>query len=204
MEGYSHLAGLLQSTWDASQSYLGQGVHLSSIHSAALEVLRTEAVQYVVSFFPRTHIGDLNLCRSAVFADTLVFPGYAAGASLLVLFGQLLLQSEGAKWLYEKLTRSRDDLDEDEDVVEEVEAEDTGTLEQEHSYVVTRYTARYGGVVIFAFRVFRLLCTLALLSLSIVTAVLAARSKNASLATAVVPHVVLCLTYVSSPYHLAV
>ena len=54
MEGYSHLAGLLQSTWDASQSYLGQGVHLSSIHSAALEVLRTEAVQYVVSFFPRT------------------------------------------------------------------------------------------------------------------------------------------------------
>ena len=50
MEGYSYLAGLMQSTWDASQSYLGQGVRLSGVHSFTLDVLRTEVAQYVVIF----------------------------------------------------------------------------------------------------------------------------------------------------------
>lgn len=131
-----------------------------------------------------------------------MFPGYAAAGSLLWLLVQLLIRLESVNRLYQKLTRSREDLDEEE--AEEVEVEDTVALEHEHSSVVTLYAARYGGTVIFAFRVFRLLCTLALLSLSLVTAVLATRSKDVPFTIAVGPHIVLCMSYVSSSCHDAV
>ena len=49
MEGYGFLTGLMQSTWDASQSYLGKGVHLSNVHSATFDMLRTEVTRFVVA-----------------------------------------------------------------------------------------------------------------------------------------------------------
>ncbi|TFY70118.1 hypothetical protein EVJ58_g61 [Rhodofomes roseus] len=171
MESQGYLASLWQSTWDTSQSYLGQ------------------APSFARPFTPSS-VSQLA-GATTVFTDSLVFPAYAATASLLVLFAQLVARSEPAKALYKKLATS------DAESVDETEEEDTADVatEPQHSSVVTRYTAQYGGPVIFAYRVLRLLCTLGLLALSIFTAVVSAHEGSAPLGSLTLPHVALCLAY---------
>ncbi|KAH9912641.1 uncharacterized protein B0H18DRAFT_889646 [Fomitopsis serialis] len=121
--------------------------------------------------------------RRTVFANTLVFPGYVATASLLVLLLQLIASSEPVKKLYKRLATSEND------------SVDDAAGEQQHLSVVSQHIAQYGGPIIFAYRVLRLLCTLALLTLSIFTAVFTSRQVSSPLNSKVLPHVALCLTY---------
>lgn len=86
MEGYSYLAGLMHSTWDASQFYLGQGVHSSAVYSAALDGLRTEVEQYVVILC--SPLRELSLSASKGYSllrhtriPRICCSGFAAGAS---------------------------------------------------------------------------------------------------------------------------
>ncbi|KAH9921469.1 uncharacterized protein B0H18DRAFT_1188953 [Fomitopsis serialis] len=173
MESQRYLASLWQSTWDSSQLYLEQGSSFSRpFTSASLSVLQIEDAK-------------------TVFANTLVFPGYAATASLLVLLLQLIAHSEPVKKLYKRLATSENDS------ADEIEDEnvDDAVGEQQHLSVVSQHMAQYGGPVIFAYRVLRLLCTLALLALSILTAVFTSRQVSSPLNSKVLPHVALCLTY---------
>ncbi|KZT65008.1 hypothetical protein DAEQUDRAFT_568286 [Daedalea quercina L-15889] len=172
MQSRAHLTGLWQSTWDSSQFYLGQVGSLREVYGISLNDLRAQDAK-------------------TVFFDTLVFPGYATGASLLVLFVQLITRPNLVRGLYHKLTASEEGLNcetEDEDAEEVIP-------ERQRSSVVTRHIAQYGSVVIFAYRILRLLCTLALLALTIATIVLTAQRGSVSTVTTALPQVALCLTY---------
>ncbi|KZT67587.1 P-loop containing nucleoside triphosphate hydrolase protein [Daedalea quercina L-15889] len=164
--------GLWQSTWDSSQFYLGQVGSLSEPYSISLSDLRVEDAK-------------------TVFVDTLVVPAYATGASFLVLLVQLITRSSLVKGLYQKLAAS------EEGSTGETEDEDADEVisEWQRSSVVARHIAQYGGLVIFAYRILRLLCTLALLALTIATINLTAQRGSVSTVTTVLPQVALCLTY---------